>query len=164
MMKSPRIRSRPRIGDVIEIEAPRGFAYAQYTHRHTTPPRYGALLRILPGLFVDRPTSHAALVTQPHRFLVFFPLGAACNRRIVQIVANETVPYEYQEFPVFRDRVRLSDGRTGPWCLWDGQREVRVKYLSPEQQRLPLLLGVWNDTILIKRLASEWLPSEEDAA
>lgn len=79
-------------------------------------------------------------------------------------MANETVPYEYQEFPVFRDRVRLSDGRTGPWCLWDGQREVRVKYLSPEQQRLPLLLGVWNDTILIKRLASEWLPSEEDAA
>jgi hypothetical protein len=34
---------------VIEIETPRGLAYAQYTHEHRDPPRLGSLLRVLPA-------------------------------------------------------------------------------------------------------------------
>jgi ribosomal protein L34E len=69
-------RRRPRIGDVIEIETPKGLAYAQYTYKHDTPPRYGALLRVLPGLYEARPSDFSDLVQQDERFYVFFPLGS----------------------------------------------------------------------------------------
>ena len=67
-------RKRPQLGDVIEIKIPKGFAYAQYTHKHEKPPRYGALIRVLPGLFQSRPSEFTSLVRQPERFFVFFPL------------------------------------------------------------------------------------------
>ena len=62
---------RPRLGDVIEIETPKGLAYAQYTHEHRDPPRYGSLLRILPGIYSQRPSDFAALVAEEERFSVF---------------------------------------------------------------------------------------------
>ena len=67
-------RKRPKLGDVIEIATPQGFAYAQYTHRYDKPPRWVSLLRILPGLFESRPTDLSTLVQQRERFFVFFPL------------------------------------------------------------------------------------------
>ena len=60
-----RRRQRPKIGDVIEIATPKGFAYAQFTHDH---PMRGEVLRILPGLYASRPADLAALV-QPARTL-----------------------------------------------------------------------------------------------
>ena len=53
-----RKRSRPKIGDVIEIATPKGFAYAQFTHDH---PMGGEVLRILPGLYASRPNDLASL-------------------------------------------------------------------------------------------------------
>jgi hypothetical protein len=85
-------RVRPRIGDVVEIRTPRGFAYAQYTHEHREPPRHGSLLRVLPGLYERQPQDLASLVEQEERFSVFFPLGAALARRIFRIVGNADVP------------------------------------------------------------------------
>jgi hypothetical protein len=46
MPKRASERVRPQLGDVIEIETSQGLAYAQYTHEHREPPRYGSLLRI----------------------------------------------------------------------------------------------------------------------
>jgi hypothetical protein len=46
---SSAVRKRPRIGDVVEISTPRGLAYAQFTHKHVTPPKFGALIRVAPG-------------------------------------------------------------------------------------------------------------------
>ena len=45
------IRKRPRIGDVVEISTPRGLAYAQFTHKHDAPPKFGALIRVAPGYY-----------------------------------------------------------------------------------------------------------------
>src|SRR5205085_10467885 len=96
-------RVRPRLGDVIEIETPKGLAYAQYTHEHRDPPRYGSLLRILPGIYSQRPSDFAALVAEEERFSVFFPLGAALRRRIVfRIVADEAIPAGKSGFSTFR--------------------------------------------------------------
>ena len=49
-------RRRPKIGDVIEIPTPKGLGYAQYVLRYTEPPRYGALVCVLPGLHKKRPS------------------------------------------------------------------------------------------------------------
>jgi hypothetical protein len=91
MAKPADQRRRPQIGDLIEIETPRGYAYAQYVHKHREPPRMGSLIRQLPGFYRERPDNFNALVDAEGRFSVFFPLGAALNRGIFRIVASEPV-------------------------------------------------------------------------
>ena len=151
-------RVRPRIGDVIEIETPKGKAYAHYTHRHT---RYGALLRVLPGITNVAPTDFARLVEQSPQFMTFFPLGAACARRLVRIVANEAVPDSAKAFPIFRSGARnLATGKVANWWLWDGEKEWKVGRLSPGMETMPLR-GVWNDTMLIKRIVDGWRHEHE---
>jgi hypothetical protein len=139
---------------VIEIPTPKGFAYAQFTHK---APRYGALLRVLPGIFPERPSDFAELVRQSPVFSTFFPLGAACNRDIVHVVASEQIPSHTAALPTFRnshlDRI---GNRVGPWFLWDGEREWRVESLSDQQLRDYPPLGIWNDTLLIERILAGW--------
>lgn len=148
-------RMRPRIGDVVELKTPAGLAYAQYTHRHDTPPRYGALIRVLPGTFDKRPETFTELVRQKERFFVFFPLGAACSRGITTIVANEEVPPAARLFPILRSRVY-----EGPsWWLWDGEREWRVFEQTPEIAALSIHQVV-NDTMLADMIADGWSPSQ----
>jgi ribosomal protein L34E len=154
MRKSPSERTRPQVGDVIEVETPGGLAYAQYTHEHRDPPRYGSLLRVLPGLYETRPAAFARLVEEEERFWVFFPVGAATRRQIVRIVANETVAEAKRPFPVFRARNAVG----GPWWMWDGKREWRAR---PGDTWTPRALSeVWNDTLLIKRIATGWVPAD----
>ncbi|OFV80741.1 MAG: hypothetical protein A2Y78_15400 [Acidobacteria bacterium RBG_13_68_16] len=155
-MKPASQRTRPRIGDVIEIGTPKGLAYAQYTHKHDEQPRYGALIRVLPGLYKTRPVSFNDLVKRKERFFVFFPLGAACKRGIVTIVANEVIPKSACPFPTFRSRATERPS----WELWDGHRYWCVYKLTPEQRSLPIL-AVWNDTLLIDRIVQGWSPADE---
>jgi hypothetical protein len=152
---------RPAIGDVIEIATPEGLAYAQYTHKHDRPPKYGALLRVLPGIFASRPEEFSELVKQEARFCVFFPLGAAVARQIVSVVGHEEVPEECRPFPLFRAGVKdPATGHVQTWWLWDGEREWRIGKLAPEQRALPLR-QVWNDTLLVKRIVEGWSPADE---
>ena len=145
---------RPQIGDVIEIETPQGLAYAQYTHEHREPPRYGSLLRVLPGLHSETPSEFAHLVTQHERFSVFFPLGAALQRQLVRIVAREEIPRGNRAFPIFRSR----QGQV-VW-LWDGKKEWRARRRDRWTPRA--IAEVWNDTLLIERIASGWRPDDDD--
>jgi hypothetical protein len=152
-------RVRPRIGDVIEIPTSKGFAYAQFTHKHE---RYGALLRVLPGLFPQRPLDLGELAGQLPVFSTFFPLGAACNRDIVHVVASEPIPKHSASFPIFRSFHRDPTGkRAGPWFLWDGLRDWRVETLSDEQLRNYPPRGIWNDTLLIERILAGWRHEHE---
>jgi hypothetical protein len=149
------IRKRPRIGDVIEISTPKGLAYAHYTHRHDTPPKFGALIRVLPGLHKVRPVTFASLVQASAQFITFFPLGAACSRGIVSIVANEPLPEHAAVFPTFRSGARGKDGLVKTWWLWDGKKQWRVGELTQKMRAFPIR-GVWNDTLLVERICSGW--------
>lgn len=144
-------RIRPRIGDVIEIPTPRGLAYANFTHKHE---KYGALIRVLPGLHETRPSDFAALVAQLPQFMAFFPTGSACSRCVVQVVAHEDIPQHSRNFPTFRSSIRTSM-RRGPWWLWDGSSEWQVGHLEPGMEQWPIQ-GVWNDTLLVERIVSGW--------
>jgi hypothetical protein len=143
--RSPSERIRPRFGDIIGVSTPKGLAYAQYTHRHTDPPRFGPLLRVIPGLFASRPDDFGNLVQQRPAFMTFFPLGAAANRRMVRIVASSPIPEHAKRFPIFRGRNREG----APWYLWDGKREWRVAELTPEQLTYPVRSGVVNHAMLV---------------
>jgi len=64
-MKKPEDRVRPKLGDIIEIPLPdKRLAYVHYVKEHREPPGYGSLLRILPGLFDERPADMTALAAQ----------------------------------------------------------------------------------------------------
>src|SRR5262249_44194145 len=89
----------PKVGDVVEIPTPEGFAYAQYTHAH---PGLGELLRVLPGLFDNRPADFAPLVEHKERFWTFHALRYTIRRRELAIVAHQPVPEWARHFPRFR--------------------------------------------------------------
>jgi hypothetical protein len=159
-------RKRPRPNDIIEIPTPAGLAYAQYTHKHDAPPRFGALLRVLPGIFANRPTGFSGLVQQRELFWLFFPLGAACSRGIVRVVAEEQRPLWAHRLPRFRAGTADSAGKIRVWFIWDGQEYQLVESLTEEQRAYPYLTGVWNDTLLIERIVQRWVPPtyEEQSA
>jgi len=149
-----------KIGSIVEIATQKGLAYAQYTHKHN---QYGALLRVYSGFHETRP-NHIALssiLESAPIFLCFFPLSAAVNRGIVSIVDNTSLPLKSLEFPIFRAGVvDPSTGKVATWWLWDGEKEWRVGELTNDQRKLPIR-GVWNDTLLIERIESEWTPDTD---
>jgi hypothetical protein len=157
--KRPDERVVPQIGDVIEIETASGLAYAQYTHEHREPPRMDSLIRVLPGLF-DRQPDLAVLVEQEERFSVFFRLHAALCRRIFRIAANEPVPPSKRPFPIFRSRAR-DEIPAGPWYYWDGKREWHEsRWRRTPKWRRAALNEIWNDTLLVERIAAGWSPED----
>ena len=142
-----------KIGDVVEIATPNGFAYAQMTHRNRL---FGALIRALPGLFPRRPSNLSELVAGPSAFQVFYPLGAALTRKIVTLVERMDVPEHARPFPLFRS------GTPDPitkqvknWWFWDGEESWPMGSLTAEQRKMPIRMVV-NHEALVTMLASGW--------
>lgn len=150
--------ARAKIGDVIEIKTEKGLAYAQYTHNHTAPPRYGQLIRVFDGLHEKQPDNLNVLVRGSILFLTFFPLHSALSRSIFRVVGNVAVPQDAQSFPIFRMK-GLVDPVTKKalrWALWDGESEKMLERpLTDAEKSLPIL-GVVNDTMLVDRIVSGW--------
>jgi hypothetical protein len=148
---------RVKIGDLFELSTGLGLAYAQCTHRH---PEFGHLVRVLPGFFEQRPETFSQLAEKRAKFVTFFPLQAAVSKQVVIVVAHEAIPEDAQVFPVFRAGSPGPGGRVETWWLWDGEREWRIGELTDEQRHLPIR-GIWNDTLLIERIVSGWLPETD---
>ncbi|OZG70205.1 hypothetical protein BTA51_27455 [Hahella sp. CCB-MM4] len=146
--------ARIKIGDLVEIKTSSGLTYAQYTHKQ---PRYGALLRIFDKSYKNRPSPLEGVLNDSVRFSTFFPLTAAINRGIFEIVGNFSVKEELKPFPLFRAGAVGTSGKVATWWLWDGEKEERIGKLSDKQKYLPIR-GVWNDTLLIERIESGWTP------
>ena len=151
-----RVRLEP--GAIIEIPTPKGLAYAQYT---LSDQLRGALLRVLPGLFEERPPSLAELAATRERFWTFFPLRAAISRGLVRLVGAEEIPERARGMPLMRARGGIDrSGTVLNWWLWDGQREWNIgKALTPEQTELSIASTV-NNTMLVERIVNDWLPSD----
>jgi len=150
---------RPKIGDLIEIATPKGFAYAQYTHEHSRPPRMGSLLRVLPGVFSSRPESPERLIDGRELFSTFYPLRVELGRHDTQfkIIGNERIPEWAIAFPVFRNGLPSPDGIVHEWWLWDGEKEWRHGKITPEIVSFPVL-GIVNDTLLFEMIEKQYTP------
>jgi hypothetical protein len=142
---------RPKVSDVIEIAFDDFVAYAHFTHKH---PIYGALLRVLPERFSQRPVDFSWVTESVPQFECFFPIGAAVSRKIVVIAGDAPISPMRQVFPTFRSAVRSSNGY-GPWWLWDGSTEWKIGTLGPGMERMPIR-GVINDSMLFERIKSGW--------
>jgi len=149
---------RIKLGDVIEIPTSRGLAYAQFALKKE---QWGALIRILPRFFWERPSDLCERVKEKKKFITFFPLQAAINRKIFEVVENCAVPESAKQFPLFRAAGYVDrQGKVHDWWLWDGEREWRIGKLTPEQQKLPMR-HVINDTLLIEDIENEWTPETD---
>src|SRR5688572_10938623 len=126
--------STVRIGDVFELETPRGLAYLQYTHETKSD---GALVRVLRGTHVSRPQI-ASLVNEREQFFAFVPIAACLRQGFVRAVGHHPVPEHAQEFPLFKARSFAGLERPQRWDLWDGERVTATPdSLTPEQRALP---------------------------
>jgi len=149
---------RARVGDVIEIATPKGLAYAQFTHKHD---QFGPLIRVLPGIHAARPGNLADIVNGPSAFMIFYPVGAAAKRQLVNVVENVPVPEHSRGFPLFRcGTPDVITKKVKAWWFWDGNESWPVGALTPEQKKMPIRILVNHDA-LVNMITSQWTPETD---
>jgi hypothetical protein len=148
----------PQIGDIVEIVTSTGLAYAQYTHEHSKPPGYGSLLRVLPGVYPERPAKLSELCEKKEQFTMFFPLHVKLKQQggVFKIIANEVIPEWAKPFPVFRRGLPDRAGKVHEWWLWDGEKGWKVGKLTREELHSYPYLGVANQAALIQMIENGW--------
>lgn len=135
---APKTR-RPKIGDVFELRVKDGFAYIQYSHKHTIPPRFGTLVRVLPGVFAERPQDVSAIVNSREVFFQFIWLAHDVRAGNLTFLGNFELPVWCSDFPLFRDGIiNPKTGAVHQWWLWDGSKEWMIKELTDAQRHLSL--------------------------
>lgn len=141
-----------KLGDIFEINTPKGKAYLHYIYKDKT---IGEIIRVLPGLYSDRLDNFDELASLKERYMIFFPLFFASNRKIVEQVGYypvdryEKPQYMRTEFSVRGEFLGWHIVNTDTW-----QRQM-VETLTPEQKKLSPW-GVWNDTLLVENLVDDW--------
>lgn len=145
-------------GDIFGIKTARGEAYFQYVKRDKL---MGPLIRVLPGIYRDDVPDIEALAKVATNFWIFFPVGPALKSGIVRKVAQYKIPEHAQKMPLFRTGVPDPETRkVETWWLWDGETSWQVGAITDEQRKLPLR-EAWNDTRLVERIESGWLPEKD---
>jgi hypothetical protein len=141
-----------KVGDIFEISTPKGKGYLHYIHKDNT---IGDLVRVLPGLYSERPVSFDKLAGSRERYMIFFPLSAATKRKIVEQVGH----YPADDFskPKYMRTEHNVRGEFLGWHIVNTENWHRqlVKELTSEQKKLSPW-GIWNDTLLIENLVNEW--------
>ena len=141
-----------KLGDVFDIETPKGKAYLHYIFEDKT---IGSLIRILPGLYSEKPDNFQVLLTSKESFMVFFPLPFAYRKNIVSLVgfadnSNFGKPkYMKTEHSIRKEFIGWHIIDTETW------KRVLVKNLTDEQKELSPF-EIWNDTLLIENLVNGW--------
>lgn len=139
-------------GDIFEIETPEGRGYLHYIHKDST---IGELVRVLPGLYAERPSDVSSLAALKERYMIFFPLSAAYKRKIVERIGS--YPADNFSMPKYMRDDHNVRGEFLGWHIIDTSTWHRqlVTALTPEQKKLSPW-GVWNDTLLVKNLINDW--------
>src|SRR5580692_11260735 len=109
---------KAKIGDILEIPTKKGLAYVQFSHYHEPPPHFGAIIRVLPGFFQERPRQFQAIADQKELYCTLFPVQAAVNREIFPIVGHAELPLTAKGFPLFRSgNMNPNTGKVEQWWL-----------------------------------------------
>lgn len=142
---------RIRVGDIFEINTPKGKAYLHYIYKDET---VGELIRVLPGLYSERPASFDNLATSKERYMVFFPLSAANKRKLVEQVSQ--YPADNFGKPKYMRTEHIVRGEFLGWHIINTETWERqlVKTLTSEQKELSPW-EIWNDTLLVENLVDE---------
>jgi hypothetical protein len=144
--------ARIKEGDIFEINTPNGKAYLHYIYKDNTT---GDLIRVLPGLYSERPANFDKLAGSKERYMVYFPLSAANKQNIIEHVGH--YPVDNFKKPKYMRTEHIVKGEFLGWHIIDTETWQRqlVKTLTPEQKQLSPW-GIWNDTLLIENLVDDW--------
>ena len=144
--------TRIKIGDVFEIGTAKGQAYLHYVYDGKSD---GDLIRVLPGLYIERPEEKDTIIKQQELFLIFFPLKYAFKRKLVELVSH--FPVNKFEKPKYMRSRHIIGGNFLGWHIinTDSCKRQLVTELSEKQKTLSPW-GIWNDTLLKERLENNW--------
>ena len=145
---------RAKVGDIVEVKMPQGFAYLHYVGNH---PHYGEMSVVSPDILDKRPDNLKPDFKRG--YVAFYPIGAAVAQHLVQIVGRTAVPSDMPPKRLRRAGV-LSDRGVETWIIEGESGEVLKKTLTDEERRLPIV-NLWNHEFLLHRLATGWRPELE---
>ena len=140
------------LGDIFEISTPKGKVYLHYIYNRQTT---GELVRVLPNFYLKTPKNFVDIASVKEKYMIFFPLLAAYNKKIVDKVGfMSSENYTMPEFMRSEHSIR---GEKLGWHLVNTETLQRtlVKTLNLEQINYSEW-AVWNDTLLIKKLTEDW--------
>ena len=85
-----------------------------------------------------KPSNIEQVLKNEIQFSTFFPLQAAVNRKIAEVVANCEIRDDLITFPIMRVRGLIDPitNKTTSWALWDGKYEKGTKNLTEEQKKI----------------------------
>jgi len=148
--------SKIRIGDIFEINTPKGKGYLHYVYKDKL---MGDLIRVLPGLYSERPDNLSELAKSKERYMIFFPLSAAYKKKSIEYAGRLDL-IDFVKPGYMRD-THIVRGDFLGWHIIDTNTIHRqlVKNLTIEQGKLSPW-GIWNDTLLIERLVTGWTLEE----
>ena len=88
------------------------------THKHVLSPKFGPLVWIADRC-LEEPPCLGDVAEVGWRWCVFLPLGAAANRRIVEVIGKAEEPEELKQFPLLRAPHNLAGWRGGEGRVGD---------------------------------------------
>ncbi|WP_291529132.1 hypothetical protein [Bacteroides sp. UBA939] len=143
---------RIKLGDIFEINTPEGKAYLHYIYRDES---LGELIRVLPGLYVERPTDFNELAASKEMYMIFFPLPASYRGKMVELVGY--YPADKFGMPKYMREELIIRGEFLGWYIINIRTRQRklVKTLTKEQKELSSW-GTWNGAFLIEMLTNGW--------
>ena len=157
-----------KIGDIAEIKTSAGLAYVQYTHDGKD---MGEIVRVLPGLYVSRPTAFAELARQKEMYFIFYTLRYALRGGQTEIVSNQPVPDWARPVPLMRHGgVAPAEGRRPVWRIVEALAPLTIDFLqrtpvtydlTQEQRKLSIRV-LRPHPVMVEELARGWTPERAE--
>jgi hypothetical protein len=145
---------KPKEGDIFEIPIPNGKkSYGQYLHYS----KMGPIIQIFSLISEGDVTINRILGSKPLFPPVITGLFAALKEKKWRIIGHE--PITDFVHPMFV--TTLYDQHTGEasvWFLWDGQRDIRIGSVLPQEYKNLEFLVVWDPSNVVHRIETGEMP------
>lgn len=156
------------VGDIVEINTRAGLAYVQYTHDAGTN---GEVVRVLPGLYANRPSDFAELARQKELYFVFYIMDYAIRAGQAEVVSHQSVPEWAKVYPLMRHAAAFDDfGGVIRWRIISAASHLTAEdlirtplytELTSEQKKLSIR-EIWPHAVMVRQLARGWTPERAE--
>ncbi len=150
-----------KIGTIFEIETPKGFAYAQYTHRDE---ERGYLIRVMRGLYETKQSDLVMLANKPTLFSTLIgSLQTAVRAKSFIRMGHQPVPHFAEKLPIFKIGYgHPQTGKIDTWTFVEGEKSWRKKAeeLTDEEKDYPLCCYKSFDW-LQEDIVKQWTPARD---
>ena len=146
--------NKPQIGDIFSIPLSNGGkAYAQYLHYS----KMGPIIQVFDLISASDVATDKLLLSKFMFPPVITGLFAAIAGRSWKVIGNH--PIKNFVHPKFISTLyNQKTGKAGIWFLWDGEREIKIGSVLPEEYKNLEFLIVWNPMNVVHRIETGEVP------